>query len=251
MTYWDKVINQNQMDSSLVSELSDLSYRSIGGKRQAPRSLKEGIVNIGTIPFELTPPPDAITKEMIMDYQKEREKPYKDPITGVEYKYIPSAFKLDMPDLMPTLVNDLNLGRPPTNEDVKNYRIERGRLNIRLTKAIKDMKDIEEQIKQSEELINFGRKKPYKKHGVVQYDPLKPAEKTREQAKLADNQGALALAQNDIKQLETDIEQARQNGIDASDIINQNKQIVYDKNKENKENVQKYYNELKSVNMIN
>lgn len=70
MTYWDKVTNQNLVNSSLISELSDLSYRSIGGKRQAPRSLKEGIVNIGTMPFELTPPPNAITKEMIMEYQK-------------------------------------------------------------------------------------------------------------------------------------------------------------------------------------
>ncbi len=37
MTFWNKVINQNKMDSSLISELSDLSYKSIGGKRQEPR----------------------------------------------------------------------------------------------------------------------------------------------------------------------------------------------------------------------
>ena len=32
MSFWDKVINQNKIDSSLITELSDLSYRSIGGK---------------------------------------------------------------------------------------------------------------------------------------------------------------------------------------------------------------------------
>ena len=39
MTFWDKVINQNKKDSSLITELSDLSYKSIGGKRQEPRVL--------------------------------------------------------------------------------------------------------------------------------------------------------------------------------------------------------------------
>ena len=41
MTFCDEVINQNKMDSSLISELSDLSYKSIGGKRQEPRSANQ------------------------------------------------------------------------------------------------------------------------------------------------------------------------------------------------------------------
>ncbi len=31
MTYWDKVINQNKMDSSLISELSDYLTGQQGG----------------------------------------------------------------------------------------------------------------------------------------------------------------------------------------------------------------------------
>ena len=45
MTFWNKVSNQNKIDSSLISELNDISYRSIGGKRQQPRGSKEGITN--------------------------------------------------------------------------------------------------------------------------------------------------------------------------------------------------------------
>ena len=71
MTFWDKVINQNKTDSSLTSELSDLSYQSIGGKRQEPRGgAKEDIVNIASMPLEATMTPDGITKEMIMDHIK-------------------------------------------------------------------------------------------------------------------------------------------------------------------------------------
>ena len=64
MTFWDKVINQNKLDSTLISELSDLSYKSIGGKRQQPRGANQDIANIGTLPFEATITPVRITKEM-------------------------------------------------------------------------------------------------------------------------------------------------------------------------------------------
>ena len=99
MSFWDKVINQNKIDSSLITELSDLSYKSIGGKRQPPRGANKDIVNIGTIPFQTTPAPDKITKDMIIEYQKNQDKPYIDPATGNEYKYFPSTFKFDVASL--------------------------------------------------------------------------------------------------------------------------------------------------------
>jgi len=82
MSLWDKIINQNKLDSSLIVELSDISYRSTKGRREQPRGLKEGIVDIGTMPFEETPPQTEITREMIKEYQKEQEKPYIDPAAG-------------------------------------------------------------------------------------------------------------------------------------------------------------------------
>ena len=50
MSLWDKIINQNKLDSSLIVELSDISYRSTKGRRERPRGTKEDMVNLGTMP---------------------------------------------------------------------------------------------------------------------------------------------------------------------------------------------------------
>jgi len=119
MSFWDKVINQNKIDSSFITELSDLSYRSIRGKRQPPRGAKEDIVNLGTIPFETTPPPDKITKDMILDYQKSLDKPYIDPLTNTAYKFYPSTMVFDATNIQaPVPVNDAHFGRPATEADI-------------------------------------------------------------------------------------------------------------------------------------
>ncbi len=70
--------------------MSDSSYRSINGKRQSSRNFKEGVLNLGQIHFEQ--PKNILTKEMILEYQKEQEnKPaYTDIISGDEFKYVPS-----------------------------------------------------------------------------------------------------------------------------------------------------------------
>ena len=248
MTFWDKVINQNKMDSSLISELSDLSYKSIGGKRQEPRGAKEDIVNLGTLPFEATITPDKITKEMIMDYQKNKDKGYVDPLTNTEYKYIPTGMNLDVVDLLPQYKDDANLGRPPTRDDVKNYRVKRGKLMNDLIKAREDLAQTIELIKESEELINKGRRKPYKKAGVVQYQPLTPTQRTAEQAKLATNQTAKMMIEKDITQLEADIEQARLDAEEASKLIEENKAIEIQQAKDNKENLRQYQEQLKILN---
>ena len=82
MSLWDKIITQSKIDSSLLTELSDISYKSTKGKREKTRNLKEGIVDLGKIPFEVNPPKDKITKEMIEDYHKSQLEPFRDPVTG-------------------------------------------------------------------------------------------------------------------------------------------------------------------------
>ena len=146
----------------MISELSDLSYRSIGGKRQAPRSLKEGIVNIGTMPFELTPPPNAITKEMIMEYQKNKDKPYEviDPITGnkTEYKYKPSTFVFDATRFqIPVYQPDATLGRPATQADIEplKQQLQKEMEDLETEKA--KLKRIKFKITELENQINYGR----------------------------------------------------------------------------------------------
>ena len=87
MSLWDKIINQNKLDSSLIVEFSNISYRSTNGKREKPRGFRDNIVDIGTMAFEENPPKTEITREMIKEYQKEQEKPYTDPTTGDKFKY--------------------------------------------------------------------------------------------------------------------------------------------------------------------
>ena len=87
MSLWDKIITQSKIGSSLLTELSDISYKSTKGKREKPRNLKEGIVDLGKIPFEVNPPKDKITKEMIEDYHKSQLQPLIDPVTGATIQF--------------------------------------------------------------------------------------------------------------------------------------------------------------------
>ena len=122
MSLWDKIITQNEIDSALIRDLSDISYKSIKGRREKGRSLKDGIVDIGTLPFQEIPPPTAITKEMIQYYHKSLTEPLKDPITGqpITNKYHPSTFAYDVSDIttLPTPINESTLSRPANDADV-------------------------------------------------------------------------------------------------------------------------------------
>jgi hypothetical protein len=77
-------------DLELYKQLSDSRYRSINGKRQSSRSFKDGVLNLGQIHFEQ--PKQEITKEMILEYQKEQQnKPaFEDTTTSDKFKYFPS-----------------------------------------------------------------------------------------------------------------------------------------------------------------
>ena len=77
-------------DLELYKQLSDSSYKSINGKRQSTRNFKDGVLNLGQIHFEQ--PKDVLTKEMILEYQKEQQRKlaYIDTTTGDQFQYVPS-----------------------------------------------------------------------------------------------------------------------------------------------------------------
>ena len=81
MSLWDKIITQNRIESELIRDLNDISYRSTGGRSEKGRGFRDGIVNLGQLPFLQDPPKDKITREMIEEYQKSGD-PIIDPITG-------------------------------------------------------------------------------------------------------------------------------------------------------------------------
>ena len=70
MSLWDKIITQNRIESELIRDLNDISYRSTGGRSEKGRGFRDGIVNLGQLPFLQDPPKDKITREMIEEYQK-------------------------------------------------------------------------------------------------------------------------------------------------------------------------------------
>ena len=123
---WDKIKAQNNIDSALIRQLSDISYSSTRGLREQKRSLREGIVDLGTIPFDVDLPRTEITKEVIMEYHKSQAGPLIDPITGTVRadKYNPSTFAYDMTQAqsLPPLVNDPTLGTPATEADIQMYK---------------------------------------------------------------------------------------------------------------------------------
>ncbi len=83
---------------------------------------------------------------------------------------------------------------------------------------------------------------------MVQYQPLTATERTGEEAKLATNQTAKIMIENDIKQLEADIEQKRLNAEEASKLIEENKAIEVKQAKDNKEKLLKYKEHLNFLN---
>ena len=120
-------------DLELYKQLSDSSYRSINGKRQNSRNFKDGILNLGQIHFQQ--PKDVLTKEMILEYQKEQQnKPaYEDTTSGDKFKYLPSNVNDPLNPYNPTL---LPTGAAATENDVGNKKFE-------IQNALQDLKDLE------------------------------------------------------------------------------------------------------------
>ena len=242
MSFWDKVINQNKIDSSLIAELSDLSYKSIGGKRQGDRAAKEGIVNIGTIPFNITPAPSKITQEMILEYQKDRDNPppftYIDPTTGAEekLKYFPSTFIFDVADLQPfNPVDDAHFGRPATQQDVLDLKLQVKQLvNEDLPQLLTLLKNTQKTLIQINNRINNGT-----------IDPARLAIAQRTKARLEADivrlETDIATKQNEIEDAKTLIENAKQN-------IQENKDLEMSVNKTNRDNLNRYRDTLQAVN---
>ena len=99
MSLLDKTISSSYNENKIIKRMSDLSYSTLNGQRQevidyAP----EGVVMLGQLSREK--PLDAITKEMIKDFQEGQNVP-PEIIDGVPMKYhragYEPAFKVPEP----------------------------------------------------------------------------------------------------------------------------------------------------------
>ena len=100
-----------------MRESSDISYKSAVESAQQLRS-KFNIINPGTIHFDQ--PKDEITKEMIIDYQKEQQdlKPFINE-NGEEMKHYPSNFMIIPYDIKQSIEIKIDsLQRPAEHKDI-------------------------------------------------------------------------------------------------------------------------------------
>jgi hypothetical protein len=243
MSLWDKIITQNEIDSALIRDLSDLSYKTTKGRREKGRSLKDGIVNVGTLPFLEKPPPDAITKEMILDYQKSLTEPLKDAITGkpITDKYYPATFAYDVSDITtpPTLINEPTLGKPADQTDIELFqnKLELGVAKIQQDRQkFKEEKDLLTEMKST---LNFG-KLEVDSDGYTNIVPWTISEKKKLETDIG-------IKDRDIRQLEREMNALYlDNGnikkiiMSIKENIKDNKNLIIQHNKSINDNLQKY-----------
>jgi hypothetical protein len=74
MSIVNKAAEESIRQSRLFSQLADVSYKAVNGKRQTVRDFAKGMLNIGKLGEQMDVPKDEITKDMILDYKREQEE---------------------------------------------------------------------------------------------------------------------------------------------------------------------------------
>jgi hypothetical protein len=91
MSLLDKTISSSYNENKIIKRMSDLSYSALDGRRQEVINYApEGVIMPGQISREK--PLDAITKEMIKQYQEEQNVP-AEVIGGVPMKYRKAGYE--------------------------------------------------------------------------------------------------------------------------------------------------------------
>ncbi len=244
---WDKIKAQNKIDSSLIRQLSDISYSSTRGVREQKRSLSEGIVNLGTIPFDVDLPRTEITKEMIMEYHKSQAGPLIDPITGVVKadKYNPSTFAYDVTQAqsMPSLVDDPTLGHPANQVDIQNYRDDIHQLlKVDLPKANADYYNLMVDLEVLKDILDNGN---FVTVGTTtSRRALTAGQVTNLEGEIATKEGEIKLQDNHIHQIQDDADDLYSAMKSAKQNIEDNKTIVIQHNKDIRDNVRLFKENL-------
>ena len=137
MSLLNKVVNESLLQDKLNSELADISYRAINGKRQKERNFSEGILNVGTIHFNT--PKSQITKDMILDYQNEQQQKHYVDAGNQKLQYFPT----ELTDVLNvyTHISLGSLGREATEEDINIEKQNLYKIHEDLNKKYEDIKD--------------------------------------------------------------------------------------------------------------
>ena len=104
----DNIIKSNLKDQAINRRLEQISYSAIDGQRQTEGTYKpEGVQMLGQLGREK--PLEAITKEMIKEYQEEDQKPYI--IDGEARKYTKADYEpiLQLPQSLDDIKDDMKI----------------------------------------------------------------------------------------------------------------------------------------------
>jgi hypothetical protein len=102
----DKIISSNLNENAINKRLEQISYSAINGQRQTEGTYKpEGVQMLGQLGREK--PLEAITKEMIQEYQEEDQRPFI--VDGEARKYAKADYEpiLQLPQSLDDIKDDL------------------------------------------------------------------------------------------------------------------------------------------------
>ena len=218
MSLWDKIITQNRIDSQLIRDLNDISYKSTKGRSEKGRGFRSGIVNLGEVPFLQTPPPDKITREMIEDYHRTAQGPLIDPTTRkpLAERYYPSQVQLDISDLQipPSLVDFPPTGAPAEQADIDNYKAQNSVLYRNLKKEEEEYSILLDALAKEKDILN---KTPTSPSGSAI---------AAQQKIIADIEKDIRIKRRDINKIVADIKSNKDLIRQAIENIEENKSIV-------------------------
>lgn len=209
--------------SKLFSQLADVSYRAVNGKRQTARDFAKGILNIGKLGEQMDVPKDEITKDMILDYKREQEEKLYDGNKLYQSTGLP-----DLQEYTPLFTGD--------DVDVENQKRRLNIHNERRKELIKKKNQIEKDIIEIKKKIDYFQAKPARSSEEQRIKRTYLENKTEELAKkkedLDDTLGDIVLEENGFRVQYQRALQAKEN-IKANEtekirIRDENKQLVKD-----------------------
>ena len=159
MSLINRLAQESIKQNKLISQLSEISYRAINGKRQNARNFNEGTLNVGTMNFNTAP--DKITKDMFMDYQKaEQQKHYDDGTNKFQYDptglFDPSTGDATIPLVQPTSIAYWSPGPPGTTQEATEQDVNDA-VNA-LSQLHKDIDDFKEEVIKKKKEIEIKKK---------------------------------------------------------------------------------------------
>lgn len=223
MSIVNDVAAESIRQSRLFSQLADLSYKAVNGKRQTARDFTKGMLNVGKLGEQMDVPKDEITKDMILDYKREQEEKLYDGNKLYQSTGLP-----DLQEYTPLFTGD--------DVDVENQKRRLNIHNERRKQLIQKKNQIEKDIIEIKKKIDYFQAKPARSSEEQRIKRTYLENKTEELAKkkedLDDTLGDIVLEENGFRVQYQRALQAKEN-IKANEtekirIRDENKQLVKD-----------------------